>query len=200
MKAVQKIALLACMVTLSALSLAAPQGIDQVVPIKETLPQILDAGVKGTVDLGQLKGDQNLVIFFFSEQCGVTFFYRSRIRQLVKDFEKRGFRFVGVRCGQREDLTKPLQVPETHDFNFPIVDDVDGVLLERFKVKQSLTFAVIDRNDKLRYFGGFDNNMSEPKVTHSYLRNAMRQLSMGQPISIKVGVAVGCAIIPMSKS
>ena len=171
--------------------------LDQPVELNLSLPEVRTDQKVESLNLTEKQAGNNLVLFFFSEQCGVTFRYKQRLQQLQRDFEGKGFTFVGVRCGRREKPNEPLDLAEARYLHMPFADDASGVLMERFHVRQSLTFAVIDKAGRLRYRGGFDNNADEKRVTQSYLRNALRALAAGKPIAVKEGFALGCAILPV---
>ena len=171
--------------------------IDQPVELKVALPEVRADQKATTLNLAQKQAGTNLVLFFFSEQCGVTFRYKQRLQSLQKEFTGKGFTFVGVRCGRREKPDEPLDLAETRYLKMVFVDDATGVLAERFRVRQSLTFAVMDKAGKMRYRGGFDNNVDEKRVTKPYLRNALRALAAGKPVTVKEGFALGCAILPV---
>ncbi len=189
--------------------LAAPGGktlpvarIDQPVALDYTLSEIgaskTEAGAKpATLNLAEAKGKNNLVLFFLSESCGVTFYYKSRLQRLQKDFANQGFAFVGVRGGRKEKPDAPLDLPETKYLPMPFVDDATGELIRYFKIRQSLTFAVIDRTGVLRYRGAFDDNVDARRVAKPYLRNALRSLAAGRPVAVKEVGAIGCALLPM---
>ena len=170
---------------------------DQPVELNLSLPEVRTDQKVESLNLAEKQAGNNLVLFFFSEQCGVTFRYKQRLQRLQKDFEGKGFTFVGVRCGRREKPNEPLDLAETRYLHMPFADDASGVLMERFHIRQSLTFAVMDKAGRLRYRGGFDNNADEKRVTQSYLRNALRALAAGKPIAVKEGFALGCAILPV---
>ncbi len=162
-----------------------------------TLPEIHADHTSGTLNLAQLQAKKNLVLFFFSEQCGVTYFYKQRIQQLQRDFEAKGFTFVGIRAGKREHPNTPFDLPELNYLRMPFVDDPVGDLVHDFHIGQSVTFVVLDNAGKIQYRGGFDDNVDEKRVTHHYLRNALQALATGKPVPIQEGKAIGCAIIPL---
>ncbi|RYG35799.1 redoxin domain-containing protein [bacterium] len=163
-------------------------------PVSLAAPLISLSAVK---DLAEAKGEKSLVVFFFNEQCGVTYFYKARMQKLMKDFEPKGFAFAGVRTGRKQYPDRPVEVAEAKYLTMPFFDDAEGALMDRFGVGQSLTFAVIDQGGTLRYFGGFDDNVNEKSVKKSYLRDALRDLANGRPVAVKRGVAMGCAILPV---
>ena len=161
------------------------------------LPAIRRDHKPGTVNLTQLQDKKNLVLFFFSEQCGVTFYYKERIQQLQRDFESRGCVFVGVRSGKSEHSTARHEIAELNYLKMPFVDDHDGALVHDFHIGQSVTFVVLDSEGKIRYRGGFDDHVTQSRVKHNYLRDALQAVVTGKPVKVAEGRAIGCAIIPI---
>jgi len=162
-----------------------------------TLPVIRADHSSGSLNLAQIQGGRSLVLFFFSEQCGVTYFYRQRLQQLQHDFEPKGYRFVGVRAGKREHPNAPFDLPELNYLKMPFVDDHNGRLVHDYHIGQSVTFVVLDSAGKMQYRGGFDDNVDEKRVRQHYLRDALQALTSGEPVQVKEGKAIGCAIIPL---
>ncbi|MFZ4509087.1 MAG: redoxin domain-containing protein [Fimbriimonas sp.] len=183
------------MIALSLLLLGIQAEIDRPVDLNLSLPSI--AGDAPALNLADARGNKSLVLFFFSEQCGVTFYYKSRIQQIQRDFEPQGFVFVGIRGGKRQFPNEPLKVAETNYLNMKFADDNAGKLVQQFKIGQSVTFAVIDSAGVLRYQGGLDDNVSEKNAKKFYLRNALKSLAKGEAVKQKIGPALGCAIIPI---
>jgi hypothetical protein len=183
--------------------LAVPAGaqsvrLNQPVPLDIVLPEIRADHTQATLDFSQQKGDRNLVLFFLSEQCGVTYFYKVRLQKLVRDFEGKGFVFVGVRCGKKLHPEAPVQLAEKNYLKISFVDDIHGEVVARFAVRQSLTFAVIDKAGLLRYQGGFDDSIDEGRVRKRPLRDALRDLAAGRVVAHPGGRSFGCAIVPMA--
>ena len=166
------------------------------VTLPVSLPQIRADGAPATLHLAQLQGDKNLVLFFFSEQCGVTYYYKARLQKLLRDFDGKGFVFVGVRCGKRQNPNAPLDLAEAKYLQIPFGNDAMGELTRTFAVRQSLTFAVLDKTRHLRYQGGFDDNVDAASARKTPLRNALRDLASGRPVALASSHTLGCAIVP----
>lgn len=161
------------------------------------LPRIEVAGLSDRrVPLAPLRDGTALVLFFFNEQCGVTFYYKDRIAKLQRDFAPYSVQFLGVRTGQRQDPTGPLRVPEARYLQMPLVEDTDEQLMREFSIGQSVTFVVLDREGRVRYRGGFDDQLKPEKVRHPYLRDALRALVQHREIARTTAPAIGCAILP----
>lgn len=162
-----------------------------------TLPEIRTDHRPGTLNLAHLQGENRLVLFFFSEQCGVTYYYKQRIQKLQQEFESQGCTFVGVRSGKREKPNAPFDFPELGYLHMPFVDDPEGALVHDYHIGQSVTFVVLDKEGRIRYHGGLDDNVEEKRVKHTYLHDALKALVSGKPVPIQEGKTFGCAIIPI---
>lgn len=171
--------------------------IGEIVHLPAELPEIRKDGKAAALPLAKMGQGKILALFCFSEQCGVTYYYKQRLRQIVEDFKAQGVVFVGVRCGKREKPDEPLQLAEANYLTMPFADDAAGDLVRYFGVRQSLTFEVVDREGRLRYRGAFDDNADEKKVKTKYLRNALNQVIAGRPVTATQGKALGCAILPI---
>ena len=171
--------------------------IGETVRLPAELPEIRLDGKTATLNLAKMGQGKILALFCFSEQCGVTYYYKQRLRQLMQYFEAQGVVFAGIRCGKREKPDEPLRLAEANYLTMPFADDATGDLVRYFGVRQSLTFEVIDRDGKLRYRGAFDDNADEKKVKVKYLRSALSRVVAGKPVTMPQGKALGCAILPI---
>lgn len=151
----------------------------------------------GSLDLKKYQNEHAIVLYFLNEQCGVTYYYINRIANLQKKFEKKGFKFLGVRVGQKSDATKPPDLPETKRLTFPFVDDINGVLLDRFQIQQSATFALLDKSSRLKFLGAFDDNVTETRAKHHYLEDALLSVLANKPVKTSFMPPIGCAIVPI---
>ena len=167
-------------------------------PTPRTLPlPRIGGGSPATLDA--LQGRSNLVVFFLNEQCGVTHAYRGRLQRLFKDFDGKGFAFVGVRTGRKQFPNKPVDLPEVASLRIPFYDDADGALMRAYGVGQSLTFAVFDPQGRLRYQGGVDDSVDPAGVKRTPLRDALRSLATGRPVRVVRTPTYGCAILPVER-
>ena len=165
-------------------------------PLATALPRI---GPGVPLSLDAVRGKGNLVVFFLNEQCGVTVFYKDRLRRLERDFAPLGFAFAAVRTGRKEDPSKSVELPERAYLKMPFLDDAHGTLMRAYGIGQSLTFAVIDHAGQLRYLGGFDDRVEESKVNRTPLRDALRAVAVGRPVRVPRAPAIGCAILPVER-
>jgi polyisoprenoid-binding protein YceI len=176
---------------------AAISGTTVVTPLTRALPLVRADHLKRSAALTDLQGSKTLLMLFFSEECGVTYLYRDRIKQLQRDYEPLGYTFVGVLAGRRQHPEKPAEISETNFLSMPIVEDVAGDLVRCYGIGQSVTFVMVDNTGKVRYKGGFDDNVDPKRVKANYLRSALAAHHAGRPILVPEGKAIGCAILPI---
>ncbi len=165
-------------------------------PRSALLPRI-GGGAPATLEA--LQGRSYLVVFFLNEQCGVTHAYRGRLQKLFKDFDGKGFAFVGVRTGRKQFPNRPVELPEVATLRIPFHDDADGALMRAYGIGQSLTFAVFDPQGRLRYQGGVDDSVDPAGVKKTPLRDALRSLATGRPVRVARAPIYGCAILPVEQ-
>lgn len=141
--------------------------------------------------------DKLQVLFFFNEQCGVTIYYKDRLRQLEKAAKAQGFDLIGIRTGRRQHPDRPLKLAEAKYLSIPFFDDVNGELMKQFRIGQSMTFAVIDREQRLRYLGGMDDQVVASQVKRHFLSDALKAVRAGKPVTRPRAQSLGCAILPI---
>lgn len=148
------------------------------------------------LSLNAARGGHPLVAIFLNEECGVSIYYRARLRALVRDYAAKGFRFVVVRAG-RKLHPGPVDLPERRDLAVPFLDDAGGDLMRRYEIGQSFTAVVLDRSGATRYVGGIDDHVDPRRVRRTPLRDALNDLAAGRPVRTARFRTLGCAILPV---
>ena len=125
------------------------------------------------VAISQYKGKKNVVLFFMSEQCSVTWRYEKRIGEMLKKYKKGDVAFLGVRCSANDTAESIKKFAESKNFEMPVLNDEQGKLSSFFKITNTPTFAVVDKKGVLRYRGSFDDNPEDADVKKHYLGDAL---------------------------
>ena len=125
------------------------------------------------IALSQYKGKKNVVLFFMSEQCSVTWRYEKRMGEMLKKYKKGDVTFLGVRCSANDTPETIKKFAESKNFEMPILNDEKGKLSSFFKITNTPTFAVVDKKGVLRYRGSFDDNPEDADVKKHYLGDAL---------------------------
>ena len=73
------------------------------------LPEIRQDHTAGVLNLAEHRGTKGQVLFFFSEQCGVTYYYRERIQQFAARLRAEGIRVCRSAGGQAGASGSPVR-------------------------------------------------------------------------------------------
>lgn len=124
------------------------------------------------------------VLFFVSESCPVTWRYEKRVGALRQKYGK-DVRFVGVSSNYVEKPETVRKWAEQRHFEIPILRDADSKIAVFFGVRQTPTMLVIDKDQKLRYQGGIDDDPGETNITKRYVADALDAVLAGKPVPVK---------------
>src|SRR5260221_703456 len=93
-----------------------------------TLP---DAG--GTMhSLADTRGSKATVIIWVSTECPVSNAYNGRMAALAKEYQTKGFAFIGVNSNKAETPQAIAAHAKEHDLTFPILKDSDNVVADKY--------------------------------------------------------------------
>jgi peroxiredoxin len=143
------------------------------------------------VQLASFKGKKNVILFFMSEQCSVTWRYERRVGKLMQANAKKDLAFLGVRCSANDTVESIRKFAEAKNFAMPVLNDEKGEVSKFFKVIQTPTFVLIDKQGVLRYRGSFDDNADEANVQDSCLPNAIKAVLAGKEVALKSHAVFG---------
>lgn len=159
--------------------------------------QSAGAGAQQTPALNILKykGDKVVVLFFMMEKCHHTVRIAPRIAELAAKY-KDDVVFMGVRCNADDSLDALRKLVRKNKLAIPVLDDVEGSLSRYFRVRISPSFAIIDREGALRYFGGYDTDPghSIPVPPDVLLPPAIHAVVENEDVRVKRSVPNGCVI------
>lgn len=137
------------------------------------------------ISLARFKGKKNVVLFFMSEKCSVTWRYEKRVGQMLKDYAKKDVVFLGVRSSANDTPESIRKFAEAKNFAMPVLDDVANRMADYYKVQVTPTFVVIDKKGVMRYFGSFDDSPEEPEVKSRFLPDAVQAVLANRVVSTK---------------
>ena len=141
-----------------------------------------------------------LVLIISCNHCPYVKAYEDRMVAIQRDYLDRGVRLVAI--NPNNEITHPEDSFENmvirareKGFNFPYLrdeaQDVPKILGARFTPE----VYVYDRDRRLRYHGGIDDNYADPNaVTRHWLREALDALLEGRPVPQEETPVVGCTI------
>jgi len=135
------------------------------------------------------KTHTGVVILFLSTICPYSNYYNDLIRDISREFEKKGVAFVGVNSGKLETLEEVRAHARGHGHTFDIIKDPDSRIADLLDARRTPEVFLLDSRGTLRYHGRIASKISSPD-----LKNALESFLAGRPIRPAETKAFGCAI------
>lgn len=143
--------------------------------------------------LAEIHGDKAfLVVTFFSASCPCQRAHDPRLLELAETFGDR-VAFVSVDAEANSSLDLDRREKEKRGYPFPILSDPEGILADALGARFATHSAVIDREGRVRYFGGIDDDRSRLRPdARLHLRDALTALLAGKEPDRPRTKAFGC--------
>ena len=135
------------------------------------------------------KSHSGVVVLFLSTICPYSNYYNDLVRDLSREFEKKGIAFVGVNSGGLETVEEIRAHAREHGHAFDIIRDPDSKIADLLDARRTPEAFLLDSRGTLRYHGRIAS-----KITAPDLKNAIEAFLAGQPIRPAETKAFGCAI------
>ncbi len=135
------------------------------------------------------KSHSAVVILFISTICPYSNYYNDLMRDMAREFEKKGVVFVGVNSGTLETADEARSHARAHGHTFDIIKDPEGRIAELLDARRTPEAFLVDSSGTLRYRGRIASKLSSPD-----LQVAIESLLDGKPIRPAETKAFGCAI------
>jgi thiol-disulfide isomerase/thioredoxin len=152
------------------------------------------------VSIGSVKGEKGTVVTFWCNTCPWVKRWESRLVDLAKAYQSKGFGFIAVNSNDPvaypgDNMTEMKAQASAKGYSFPYVADSGSELAVAFGAKRTPQVFVFDATDKLVYQGAIDDSPAdEAKVTEAYLASALDAVLSGSPIATAETKAFGCTI------
>jgi len=194
----------------SARILAAGTHLPETLALGASAPDFKLRGVDGkTYSLKDFKKAEILTVVFTCNHCPTAQYYEDRLKQIVKDYGKKGVALVAINPNDPKsvrldelgytdlsDSFAEMKIRSKHkEFNFPYLYDGDREEVSRAYGPVATPHAfVFDKERRLRYAGRVDDSERPDLVKTHDLRNALDALLAGREVEIKQTKSFGCSI------
>jgi peroxiredoxin len=169
-----------------------PEKLDA--PVRDvSLKDLLKPG-DPPVPLSSWRDKKAVVLVFTSYSCDACLVYEARIRALIKDFGGKDVVFLAVRSSAEDTAEGMRTYAKQAAFDIPFLDDVGNKVADRYGVRVTPSFRLIDKKGVLRYRGALDDSLQEDGAKAPHLRRALEAVLAGDPVNVKESRAVGCAM------
>ncbi len=146
--------------------------------------------------LSDYKDAKLAVVVFTCNHCPVAQAYQDRIIALQKDYKGKGVQVIAVNVNNipEDTLDKMKERAKSKEFNFPYLYDSTQKIGHDYGATTTPHVFVLDKNRKLAYMGGIDDNMKAGDVKKHYLRDALDALLAGKTPPETDTKHMGCSI------
>jgi peroxiredoxin len=168
-----------------AVSAQAPERARIDRPVKDFQFRDLMVDDEKQYSLSQFKGKKAVLLTFVSYNCDVTWRYEKRLGKVLQDYGKKNVAFLGVRSSARDTPDAMRRYMEAKNLTMPVLYDAKNAMADYFGVQVTPTFALIDKDGVLRYYGSFDEDMEEKQAKKPYVPDALDAVLAGKPVAVK---------------
>jgi peroxiredoxin len=148
--------------------------------------------------LAELADRDVVVVVFISNSCDVATAYEDRILAFSKKFAgpagKVALVAINVNTIAEDRLDKMKERAEAKGFDFPYLYDETQKIGKAFGAAFTPEFFVLDRQRRVVYMGGMDDNSQAADVKHNYLDPAVEAALAGKLPSTAEAPAIGCRV------
>jgi len=187
---------------LVAFTSVAAQDIEQL-PLGSTLPlgDVSMEDISGrNLTLNGVKGDNGLLVVFSCNTCPWVIKWEDRypVVQEIAAANDIGMILLNPNEDYRDKgdgMDDMILHAEKAGYDLPYVLDKNHRVADAFGASRTPHVYLFDSEDKLVYVGAIDDNAnSAADVEEFYIKDAIEQLSAGQPITTASTKSIGCTI------
>ena len=148
--------------------------------------------------LADFKGKDVVVVVFTCNSCPVATDYEDRIIALAKKYAspegRVGLVAINVNKIEEDSLPRMKERADAKGFSFPYLFDETQKIAKDYGATFTPEFFVLDRQRKIAYMGGMDDNSNPAEVKNDYLDPAIAAVLEGQKPTTAETVARGCMV------
>lgn len=175
----------------------------QQLPLGSTLPlgDVQMEGVSGrNLTLDGVKGEKGLLVIFSCNTCPWVVKWEDRYPVVQKMAEANDIGMILLNPNEDyrdkgDGMQDMILYAEKAGYTIPYVLDKNHRVADAFGASRTPHVYLFDSEDKLVYVGAIDDNAnSAADVEEFYIKDAIEQLSAGQPITTASTKSIGCTI------
>lgn len=133
------------------------------------------------------------VVVFVSATCPCMAAHRDRADALAEAYGPRGVQVIAVESDVM--ATPDTLAREASDYRVPLFEDQNAHLADVLGAEYATYAAVVDREGRIRYHGGFDSDrVTRHDDAIAYVRNALEDLLAGRAPKRPEAKTLGCML------
>jgi alkyl hydroperoxide reductase subunit AhpC len=145
-------------------------------------------------------GKKGTLVIFMCNHCPWVKAWESRIVALGNEFVKKGVGVIAINSNDpsaysEDDYATMQERAKADKITYPYVVDATSNVARAFGASHTPEAFLFDKDGKLVYHGGIDDNAKEPdQVKDKYLQVALMSVVAGKPVAQAETKAMGCGI------
>lgn len=148
--------------------------------------------------LADLKDKEIVVVVFTCNSCPIANDYEGRIIAVAKKHAgpegKLAVVAINVNKIEADSLPKMKERAEGQGYNFPYLFDETQKIAKAYGATFTPEFFVLNKDRKVVYMGGMDDNSNAASVKENYLNPAIQAAFKGEKPAVGETVARGCRV------
>jgi alkyl hydroperoxide reductase subunit AhpC len=150
--------------------------------------------------IASVAGKKGTLVIFTCNHCPWAKAWESRIVALGNEFTKKGVGVITVNSNDpsayaEDDFANMQEKAKADKMAYPYVVDATSNVARAFGASHTPEAFLFDKDGKLVYHGGIDDNAKEPaQVKDKYLQVALTSVVAGKPVAQAETKTLGCGI------
>jgi len=175
-----------------------PLAIGSKAPMSDTKMKSATDGKEYSI--ASVAGKKGTLVVFTCNHCPWAKAWESRIVALGNDFTKKGVGVITINSNDpsayaEDDFANMQEKAKADKMAYPYVVDATSNFARAFGASHTPEAYLFDKDGKLVYHGGIDDNAKEPdQVKDKYLEVALTSVVAGKPVAQAETKALGCGI------
>lgn len=171
---------------------AGPEKVDA--PVRDFALKNLLKPEDPAVALSGFREKKAVVLVFTSYACDACVEYEARVKAVIQAYGGKDVAFLAVRSSAEDTADGTRAYAKKAGFDVPFLDDVDNRIADRYGVRVTPSFRLIDKAGTLRYRGALDDSLEAKDVKVQFLKNALDAVLAGKAPDVKESKTVGCVM------
>jgi peroxiredoxin len=150
-----------------------------------------------TVSLNDFKG-KIVVLEWFNDVCPfVQRHYKAgTMNDLASKWKDKDVVWLAINTTPGTSVSHNKEIVDKWSINHPVLDDSQGTVGREYGAKSTPHMFIIDKDGKIAYAGGIDNDPSGDKGSTrvNYVEKALEDLTSGRPVEIPQTKQYGCGV------
>ncbi|MEQ1664121.1 MAG: redoxin domain-containing protein [Bdellovibrionales bacterium] len=137
-------------------------------------------------------GTKGSVVVFMSARCPCSDSHVEILKKLSSEYKDFSFSVIHSNADEPIELSKAYFSKK--NLPFKVIQDIDGKLADHYKALKTPHAYIVDPKGNILYRGGMTSSTNGETADKQFLKDALNDISLGQPVKVAEGRTLGCII------